>query len=47
MLVLLITVNPTPGTKQVLNKFLADEAGKYLVLKEMKLSRWEGDDNTM
>ena len=47
MFVLLITVNPTPSTNQTLNKFLDDEARTYLVLKEMKLSRWEGDENTM
>ena len=36
--VLLTPVNPTPSTNKTLNKFVAEEAGTYPVLKEMKPS---------
>ena len=35
---LLTPVNPTPSTNKTLNKFVAEEAGTYPVLKEMKPS---------
>jgi len=36
--VLLTLINPTPSTNKTLNKSLAEEAGTYPVLKEMKPS---------
>lgn len=35
-------VIPTPSTNKTLNKFLAEEAGIYPVLKEMKPSERDG-----
>ena len=36
--VLLTPIHPTPSTNKTLNKFVAEEAGTYPVLKEMKPS---------
>ena len=44
---LLPPVNPTRSTNKTLNKFLAEEAGIYPVLKEMKPSEMGPDDNTV